>query len=110
MKYRYMAVLCVFVFIFALFVFNVNGAQTNTVFLRDGGNGDGSAYENAVGDFKTAVTLIKNTGGTIVVCGKYTYTELINLSEKNGTSNGRKTITVTSVYGETDYRKTKNAI
>ncbi len=109
MKCRYAVILSVFVLIFALFVVSANAVQANTVFLRDGGVGDGSTYESAVGDFRTAVKLIKDTGGTIVVCGKYTYTELINLSEKSGTSNGKKTITVTSVYGQTDYRKTNSA-
>ncbi len=85
-------------------------AQTNTIFLRDGGIGDGTSYENAIGDFKEAVRKLADTGGKIVICGKYTYNELINLSKKSGTSNGDRVITVTSVDGENDYRLTDNAM
>ena len=84
-------------------------AAEKTVYLADGGNGDGSSYTTPMGDFKEAVRAVADDGGRIVLCGVYTYTELINLSDKSGTSNGNKTITVTSLDGERDYRVTDGA-
>ena len=86
-----------------------SGAEVKKVYLRSGGNGDGLSYENAMGDFKEAVRILAKNGGEIVICGKYTFTELINLSKMSGTSNGAKIITITSVDAEKDYRKTDNA-
>lgn len=88
----------------------VSGSQTKTVYLKDGGNGDGSSYEQAMGDFKAAVRSLVQSGGRIVICGKYTYNELINLSPLSGTSNGDKVITVTCTDGNIDYRETDNAM
>lgn len=85
------------------------GDGVKTVYLCDGGDGDGASAESPLGDFKSAVRLLSKDGGRIVICGKYTYTELINLSEKSGTSNGKSVITVTSVDGQTDYRRTSDA-
>ncbi|MBQ4116102.1 MAG: hypothetical protein IJD37_01860 [Clostridia bacterium] len=101
-------VLC-FVFL-AVLSFMSSGVSEKVVFLRSGGTGDGSSFENSIGDFKEAVKILAKTGGKIVICGKYTFTELINLSEKSGTSNGSKVITVTSVNGDNDYRQTNNAV
>ena len=109
MKIKFMVSIVIFVFVFALLVFSASCAQNNVVFLCDGGSGNGEYPTDAVGDFREAVKLIKDNGGIIVVCGKYTFTELIHLSEKSGTSNGKRTITVTSVYDGVDYRKTNNA-
>ena len=91
----------VLVFVSALFVF---AESENVVYLRDGGNGDGSSYEKAIGDFKEAVRILSESGGKIVVCGKYTVNRLVNLSSRSGTANGNKKITVTSVYKDKDYR------
>ena len=106
-KYISAIVLC-FVFL-AVLAFLSSGASEKVVFLRSDGTGDGSSFENPIGDFKEAVKILAKTGGRIVICGKYTFTELINLSEKSGTSNGSKVITVTSVNGDSDYRQTENA-
>ncbi|MBR5314557.1 MAG: hypothetical protein IKU45_03980 [Clostridia bacterium] len=92
-----------------LFVTFANGQTYKAVYLRNGGNSDGSSVEQPIGDFKDAVRLLKNSGGTIVVCGEYSYNELILLSQISGTANGKKTITVTSVYGGVDYRQTSGA-
>ena len=102
------AVVCV-TLVFVSFVFVSQGATEKTVYLRDGGNGDGSSYERAIGDFKSAVRLLADSGGRIVICGKYTFNRLIALSEQSGTANGNRTITVTSVDGDKDYRITDNA-
>ena len=97
------AVISVFLLVFA------NGAQNSAVYIKDGGSGDGTTAENAAGDFRYAVKKIKKNGGTIVVCGRYTVDELICLSSASGTSNGKRTITVTSEYGGIDYKKTEDA-
>ena len=94
----------VFVFVFALFGVCVFAESENVVYLRDGGDGDGSSYEKAIGDFKEAVRILSESGGKIVVCGKYTVNSLVNLSSRSGTSNGDNKITVTSVYKDKDYR------
>lgn len=107
-KYIIIAFLSV-VLISVFLLMNINGAQTKTVFLCDGGNGDGSTFDSPLGDIKKAVRMLSKTGGDIVICGKYTYYELINLSEKEETANGNNTIKVTSVYGENDYRTLTDA-
>ena len=93
----------------AFFVISANGQVGKAIYLRDGGSSDGSSFEQPIGDFKDAVRLLKNSGGTIVVCGEYTYSELILLSQISGTANGRKVITVTSVYNGIDYGQTNGA-
>jgi hypothetical protein len=93
----------------AFFVISANGQVGKAIYLRDGGSSDGSSFDQPIGDFKDAVRLLKNSGGTIVVCGEYSYSELILLSQISGTSNGRKVITVTSVYNGVDYRQTNGA-
>lgn len=103
-----MAIVCV-ILVFVSSAFVSQGATEKTVYLRDGGNGDGSSYERAIGDFKSAVRLLADSGGRIVICGKYTFNRLIALSEQSGTANGNRTITVTSVDGDKDYRITDNA-
>ncbi len=108
-KIKYVtAIVLFFAVLVALSVLS-SGAAVKKVYLKNGGSGDGSSYQNAIGDFKEAVRILAKNGGEIVICGKYTFTELINLSEKSGTSNGSKVITVTSVDGENDYRKRDNA-
>lgn len=105
-------VTAIFLFFAVLVALSVlsNSATIKKVYIRNGGIGDGSSYENAIGDFKEAVRILAKNGGEIVVCGKYTFTELINLSKMSGTSNGSKIITVTSVDGDKDYRQTDNAM
>lgn len=95
--------------VFTVSVVAVFGAGEKAVYICDGGNGDGTSAENAAGDFKAAVRQLSETGGDIVICGKYTFDELVVLSEKSGTSNGDKTIRVTSVRNGIDYRKSDNA-
>ena len=100
-----------FVLLFCvLFAVTTSGAQINRVYLKDGGNGDGSSSDEALGSFREAVRLLKDSGGEIIICGKYTITELVNLSVFSGTSNGNNIITVKSVDDDIDYRKTDNAM
>ena len=70
-----------------------NGA---VVFVRDGGDGDGSSPLNAMGDVTEASAKLSG-GGTIVVCGK--------VAPQNGKTlryTGGK-VTITSFYGGLDY-------
>ncbi len=103
-----LVLLAVSVMLFTFLIFG-NAQTDNVVYLRDGGVGDGKSYENAIGDFKDAVRVLAKTGGTIIICGNYTYNELIYLSEQSGTQNGKNTITVTSIYDGYDYRSNNGA-
>lgn len=111
-------------------------AEDNVVFISDegAGTGDGSSAENAlkatVGNFDAsaasphrqkdsvlyqAALKLKETGGTIVVCGP------VRIDANNSVGTGAQTrdywledhgenrITFTSVYNNVDYRETKNA-
>ena len=49
------------VVISVLFLISANGANERVVYVRDGGNGNGSAYESAIGDFKQAVKMLKTS-------------------------------------------------
>lgn len=76
-------------------------AEENVVFLADGGTGDGSSASAPVGTAADAYTALDGADGTIVVCGTYTVgnTSAIQMPSHTGT------VTITSVYGDTDYRK-----
>ncbi|MBE6642085.1 MAG: hypothetical protein E7615_00335 [Ruminococcaceae bacterium] len=105
------AVCAFFVLLFcALITFSAEASVPQKVYLKDGGTGDGSSPSAAVGSFRDAVKLLKHSGGKLIICGKYTVTELVNLSVMGGTSNGNNIITVTSLDGSHDYRETDNAM
>lgn len=87
-----------------------SGAAERVVYICDGGIGDGSDSSRPTGSLKEAVRLLADSGGKIVICGKYTVDELVFLSERSGTSNGNRTITVTSVHEGRDYRKENGAM
>lgn len=84
-------------------------AESNVRFVCDGATGDGSNAEYPMSDIKAAVRELSKTGGTVVVCGKLSFNEYIGFSAVSETSNGNKTITVTSVYNGVDYRREKSA-
>lgn len=109
-KIKCLSAIVLFLTVLSALAILSSGAAVKKVYLRNGGNGDGTSYENAIGDFKEAVRILAKNGGEIIICGKYTFTELINLSKINGTSNGTKVITVKSVDGENDYRQSDNAM
>jgi hypothetical protein len=123
--------LAIFIMVFALlmplFAFNVSAAE-NVIYIKDGGQGDGSSPENAMGlgdsgeawrdaALYQAWEELKETGGTIVICGPYT----LKKAEAKRTvgapdiimdgwyRNPDVTITYTSVYGGVDYRATAGA-
>jgi hypothetical protein len=128
--------LAIFIMVFALlmplFAFNVSAAE-NVIYIKDGGQGDGSSPENAMGMGDSGVAWkdaplyqawmeLLETGGTIVVCGPYTLNKaeahrvlgapdimMEKDAEKGWLRNPDVTITYTSVYGGVDYRATAGA-
>ena len=83
--------------------------KTDTIFVCDGAMGNGLSADNPTGDLEYAFRALKD-GGTVVICGKCTVP--VNLPDYFGREadafqepihGGR--ITLTSVYGGTDYRK-----
>lgn len=77
-------------------------AADNVVFVKDGGTGSGATAVAPLGDLSTALTAVK-AGGTVVLCGPYTIDDKFVAPRTTGA------VTITSVYGSTDYRKTANA-
>ena len=77
-------------------------AADNVVFVKDGGTGSGATAAAPLGDLSTALTAVK-AGGTVVLCGPYTIDDRFVAPRTTGA------VTITSVYGSTDYRKTANA-
>ena len=77
-------------------------AADNVVFVKDGGTGSGATAAAPLGDLSTALTAVK-AGGTVVLCGPYTIDDRFVAPRTTGA------VTVTSVYGSADYRKTANA-
>lgn len=77
-------------------------AQKNVVYVKDGGTGDGSTPDQALGDIADAAAAL-NGDGTIVVCGKLTLLTGKSLQAKGGK------LTLTSAYGGVDYRITDGA-
>ncbi|MBE6641131.1 MAG: S-layer homology domain-containing protein [Ruminococcaceae bacterium] len=77
----------------------VKNAQT--VYLKSGAKGDGSSAETPLGSLDAAYNALDlSKDCTIVVCGKYTQTGNFDYGKDYTGS-----VTVTSVYGGTDYRK-----
>ena len=69
------------------------------VFVRDGGNGDGSSPERAMSDMREAFSALSETGGYVVICGPVT----IAVSSYT-TPATEYAITLTSRFGGVDYR------
>ncbi len=81
-------------------------SDKTVVFLADGASGNGYSPEDPVGsltDAFEALDLSKDC--TVVVCGPATQTATFNLVNKYSGS-----VTITSLYGGVDYRKTNNAV
>ena len=82
----------------------------NFVFVAEGGLGDGTHPSMPTSDLYAAFKKLENSGGTIVIMNAYTL--VTNTKQKLGGAPEffqeplhKGAITVTSVYGETDYRK-----
>ena len=81
-------------------LFSLN--DENIVYLAGGGTGNGTAPSVPLGSLADAYAALPN-GGVIVLCGEYTLSEaFINVTNTSK-------ITITSVYGDTDYAKTNGA-
>ena len=78
------------------FAFSASAAD-GVVFVSDGGTGDGSSAASAVDTLEKAYAKLPS-GGTVVVCGTVTITS-VQCPAHSGT------MTVTSVYDGTDYRR-----
>lgn len=65
-------------------------------------NNDGATAESSVNNLGLAIAMLRETGGTVVVCGNLEVKET-HLIKCNGN------VTVTSVYGGVDYRETNGA-
>ena len=81
-------------------LFTVNNEQV--VYLMNGGTGNGTAPTMPFGNLKDAYAALPS-GGVIVICGPYTLGNVLNNLQNTSK------ITITSVYGDTDYAKTNNA-
>ncbi len=80
-------------------------SETGVVFVDENApkGGDGKTPETAVNGIGQAVGLLRENGGTVVICSPCTVNYTCHLPEN------KKPITVTSVYGGVDYRTTANA-
>ena len=80
-------------------------SQTGVVYLKDGGatTGYGATPDTAIGSLAKAVGLLRNKGGTIVVCGPANVSYESVLPASNGT------ITITSRYNGVDHAETNGA-
>lgn len=79
----------------------------SVVFLMDGATGDGSSPESPTKSINTAFGALDNSlDCTVVVCGPFTHVANNYFVRQNWP----KSVTITSVYGGVDYRKTNNAV
>ncbi len=80
-------------------------SDSGVVYVKSGGKtkGKGESVENALGSIATAVGLLRDGGGKIVICGSYTTSYETHLPEHNGI------ITVTSKHDGVDYSQSSGA-
>lgn len=84
----------------ALFLSSYAVDKPTVVYLKDGGTGDGSSPDKAVGDITVAYDALDlSKDCKIVICGVYTQEWLFNYG-----TNYTGSVTFTSVYGGVDYR------
>ena len=92
-------------FLFALLLatallVTASAADGTVVYLKDGGTGNGSSPDTAVGSLQQAYKALDlSKDCTVVVCGAYTQTATFDYGTDYTGS-----VTVTSVYGGKDYR------
>ena len=129
-------IILVFAMVLSVCAFSASATETAPViFIKDGGEGDGSSPDQALGlgdsgeawadaPLYQAWEALKETGGTIVICGPYTlkaadqYVNPNNGQARPGAPdiimdgwyrNPDVTITYTSVWDGVDYRQTADA-
>ena len=110
---RSLSLFLVTILLFSVFI-PVSALDEAIVYVRDGGNGDGSSKDSPVGTLEDAYrVLLDNTNiksapdavGRIVICGKLTLSDHFNY---NGLISHIGQVIYTSSYGE-DFRKTAEA-
>jgi len=95
MKKLFSVLICAILLLSVMPVFAY--AADKVVYVKDGGTGDGSSPDKAVGTIVDAFAAVGDSG-TIVVCGKLTLSgNTLGLPKWAGT------ITITSIYGGTNY-------
>lgn len=79
-------------------------AEGGVVYVSASGSktNDGLTAETAISSLPYAAGLLRKNGGTIVICGVYSLNSDDSVGNIMPKTNG--TITITSVYGDTDYR------
>lgn len=77
--------------------------SARVVYLADGGSGSGVTANAPVGSLADAYAALSDTGGTLVICGPYRFSTAFVAPAHSGR------VTVTSVYGGVDYRRTADA-
>ena len=80
-------------------------SDSGVVYVKKGGKstGKGESPQNAINSLAKAIGLLRNNGGTIVICGPY------SLEYELHTPHHKGTITITSSYGGVDYAKSAGA-
>ena len=80
-------------------------SQSGVVFVKTGGatKGQGATPATAIDSIAKAAGLLRESGGTIVICGKYSLKFEAHMPIND------KRITITSVYDGVDYQKTNSA-
>ncbi len=76
----------------ALFALSAGAAEA-TVYVKDGGTGDGTSAAYALGSFADAVDALGKSGGTIVLCGD------VSISEKTTIPEQAANLTITAQGG-----------
>ena len=87
----------IFLFSALTLLLALTAAAETAVFVRDGGNGDGTGAAAPLGDLGTALNTVQN-GGTVVICGPLRMGDTV-LPKTEGK------VTITSVFGGEDFRK-----
>jgi len=82
-------------------LFNIGGEKV--FFLADGATGSGMSISSPSSSLIDAYATLGKSGGTIVICDKFTVSTAFNM----GVNEGK--ITITSVYEGVDYQKTNGA-
>lgn len=59
-------------------------ADGATVYVRDGGTGDGSSAASPLGTLNAAVSALGGKGGTVVACGDVTISDITTIPEQSG--------------------------
>lgn len=98
---RSLAVIIMSILLFGLYPAEAGAAAENpgtAVYVKTGGTGNGLSAQSPLGSLKDAYNALGGKSGTIVICGPYIITSAFVAPAHSGT------VTITGVYGNTDYR------